>query len=237
MLLFIARISCFMHLTSINASTFLLDPPSEKHIALLYESNEQLGSTIALYINEGLRRGQFCVYATVHYRDDGHLEEFANHIVNYKENVEKGNLMVVDLAPFYIAALMGDMKPFEEARKLFAEKAKNMPDKHVRFVGDGTGFLFKHNHFDECMMIEEWWQEKPFEGSYVCPFEKQLFGAFPHEMHSHHSVISTHDVALDAPDKSRETKANNQQSQFSQNQTVQGYNSNTPSIDSTGELN
>ncbi|AFU59109.1 hypothetical protein Ngar_c21790 [Candidatus Nitrososphaera gargensis Ga9.2] len=46
-------------------------------------------------------------------------------------------------------------------------------------------------------MIEEWWQEKPFEGSYICPFQKALFQSHPHARHAKHTVMATHDVVVD----------------------------------------
>jgi DcmR-like sensory protein len=165
---------------------------------LLYENREELDKAMANYINEGLGIGQLCVYATIQYRDKGHLEKFSKLIADYKENVDKGNLLVIDLAPLYISALLGDLRPFEEAKKLFIEKAKDRLNKHVRFYGDGTGFLFKNNQFDECIMVEEWWQQKQFQGSYVCSFPKQLLDTFPREMYSKRAVINMHDIVVDA---------------------------------------
>ena len=175
----------------------MISPPTNNHIVLLYSDRNDLPTVVADYINAGLDRGQFCVYATVHFRDEDHIEKVSSLIKNYRENVEKGNLLVVDLAPYYISAMMGDMKPFDGAKKLFAEKVKERADKHVRFVGDGTGFLFKNRHFDECAMVEQWWQEKPFEGSYVCPYPKSSLETDPNEYHARHAVMVTHDVVID----------------------------------------
>lgn len=175
----------------------LANPKNHQHIALVYDGVDELNARIAEYLNEGLRRGQLCVYATIHFRDQGHIDKFAALIADYKENSDKGNLLVVDLAPFYISALLGDMKPFEDAKKIFAEKAKDKEDKHVRFAGDATGFLFKNKHFDECAMIEQWWQRKPFEGSHVCPFPKSFLNSFPHEIYSKRSVFGAHDTLMD----------------------------------------
>jgi hypothetical protein len=129
------------------------------------------------------------------------------------------------------------MKPFEDAKKLFAERAKGRADKHVRFVGDGTGFLFRNKHFDECATLEEWWQDKPFEGSYVCPFEKKFFNAFPHDVHSERAIVVTHDVVIDVdnlPERRSIDELNNQQQQLSSAQDIQGYNSNETRIDNEG---
>ena len=130
--------------------------------------------------------------------DQGHLERFSKLITNYKENVNDGSLLIVELASFYISALLGDMQPFEEAKKMFVEKAKGRKNKHVRFYGDGTGFLFKNNHFDECTIVEEWWQQNPFDGSYLCSFPKQqFFSALPHQLYAKRSVVDTHDIVID----------------------------------------
>lgn len=189
----------------------LTDPPDRTHISLLYDNEDNLYSTIAAYLNEGLARGQLCVYASVHIRDEAHLEKISPLIRDYDANVEKGNLLVVDLAPHYISSMLGDMRPFEAAKKLFAEKAKHRADKHVRFVGDGTGFLFQNGHYDECAMIEEWWQQKPFEGSYVCPVSKSLLYKHPHDAHARRAIISTHDIIIDSNESAssqKESKSN-----------------------------
>lgn len=215
----------------------MIDPPNQKHVAMLYESREKLAAAIADYLNEGLSRGQLCVYATVYYRDEGHLEEFSTLIQSYDEHIKKGNLLVVDLAPFYISALIGDMKPFEEAKKLFAARAKERDDKHVRFIGDGTGFMFKNKHFDECALLEEWWQNKPFEGSYVCPFDKQSFNAFPHKMHSKRAIVATHDVVLDADSLLEQSIPSDQvNTQQQQSLIIQDYNSDENRFNERGKL-
>lgn len=172
--------------------------PSHEHIALLYENKVDLDSAVSRFLNEGLRRQQLCVYAPVHFRDKDYIDNFSLSKDNYNEKVEKGNLLIIDLASFYVSALLHDMKPFEEARKLFAEKVKARRDKHVRFVGDGTGFCFRNKLVDVCAMVEQRWKGKPFEGSYVCPFPKQFFDAFPHDMHSKRVIVDTHDIFVNA---------------------------------------
>ena len=183
-------------MASTATPSLLINPPKNSHIALFYDNRNDLDRTLADYINIGLDRGQLCVYATVRHRDEHHIERISRLITDYAKNVEKGNLLIVDLASYYLSALLGDMKPFEDAKKRFASKASERADNHVRFVGDGTGFLFKNRHFDECAMVEQWWQEKPFEGSYVCPYLRTPFETFPHDLHAKRAVMATHDIII-----------------------------------------
>ncbi|HKU49279.1 MAG TPA: MEDS domain-containing protein [Nitrososphaera sp.] len=217
-----------------------MDPIDNEHVALLYENRDELDSAVSLYLNEGLRKGQLCVYATIRFRDEGYIERFSSTIVNYKENVENGNLVIVDLAPLYISALVGNMEPFEKAKDLFLEMAKGRLNKHVRFVGDGTGFLFENKHFDECAMVEEWWQGRPFEGSYLCPFSKKSLECFPHYMYSKNAVVDTHDLVVDASGKdqleniSTNRESNNRQQQLHSHVAIQGYNNNVKPVQDGG---
>jgi hypothetical protein len=174
----------------------LKNPPQHGHIALMYEDDSQRNAAVAKFINEGLRRDELCVYASIQTRVPGHLGEFSRSIDNYEENVEGGNLLIIDFAPFYIAAISDDLEPFEEASKQIKESAKKRKNKNVRFVGDCADFLFKNEHFDECIRLEEWGQSEPFEGCYLCPYPKQLINKYPHDLHKFR-VQANHDIVAD----------------------------------------
>ena len=67
------------------------------------------------------------------------------------------------------------------------EKVKNdkkRMDKHIRLVCDCNEFLFKNKHFEECINLEKWWHQKPFEGSFLCPYSKSLIDQFPYYYYS-----------------------------------------------------
>jgi hypothetical protein len=175
----------------------LLNPNNNDHIILLYDDDQSRDDAIAQYLNQGLKRNQLCIYASINMREKEHMKRIADKIENYDENVATGNLLIIDLAPFYIAALCDDLTPFENARKIFVDKVKDRADKYIRFVGDGTGFLFKNKHFEECLAIEGWWQHKPFVGSCMCPFSKSLFKAYPYSNYQRSLLTAKHDVAID----------------------------------------
>ena len=69
-------------------------------------------------------------YASVRVRSSGHLEEFSNLIGGYEENVTDGSLVIVDFAPFYVAAMSDDLEPFEQAGKQIKEEAKKRNFHH-----------------------------------------------------------------------------------------------------------
>jgi hypothetical protein len=43
-------------------------------------------------------------------------------IRDYDRHVKGGDLIVIDFAPFFRSVMMGDLKPFVEAKKLLEEK-------------------------------------------------------------------------------------------------------------------
>ena len=175
----------------------LSNPNNNDHILLLYDNEQSRDDAIAQYLNHGLKKKQLCVYASIHVREKEHLKRISDKIENYDENIATGNLLIIDLAPFYIAAICNDLTPFENARQIFVEKVKDREDKYTRFVGDGTGFLFKNNHFEECLALEGWWQHKPFVGSCMCPFPKSIFEAYPYSNYQRSLLTTKHDVAID----------------------------------------
>lgn len=183
-------------LKRISNHNVLANPPQHSHIALMYENESQRNKAVAKFISEGLRKGELCVYASVRIRNLGHLEEFSKLIDNYGQEVRAGNLLIIDFAPFYVAAMSDDLEPFEQASKQIKELVKERKNKNVRFVGDCADLLFKNRHFDECMRLEEWGQTEPFEGCYLCPYPKDMINMYPYDLHKFR-VQANHDIVAD----------------------------------------
>ena len=89
-------------ISAYNDDNILLNPSTNAHIILIHESLLDLDTAIATYINEGLKRGQLCIHASVSLANDGYLDNFSTRITNYEENLEKGNLILVDMASYYV---------------------------------------------------------------------------------------------------------------------------------------
>jgi hypothetical protein len=102
--------------------------------------------------------------------------------------------------------MCGDLDPFKEAAKQLVKLVQTRQDKHIRFFGDCAGFLFHNHHFEECLQLEAWGQERPFFGSYLCGYEKSLLidsNDFGHNRYrrsilevKHDSVVNAEEVVL-----------------------------------------
>lgn len=185
----------------------LVNPSSNSHIILLYDDHSDLDNAIAEYINQGLRRGQLCVHASIHLGSMGYIQNFSSKIIDYDENLQKGNLLLVDLVEYYIGAITENLQLFNQLKDDLTKKVKENPkrnDKHVRLTADCATFLLINRHFTESINLENWWHTKPFEGSYVCPYPKSLLSQAPYNyylfnlFHSHDIIIDTNkNIPLD----------------------------------------
>ena len=178
----------------------LVYPLENSHIVLLYDNQQDLNHAFATYINEGLRRGQLCVIASVHLHNTNYLNDISSKIINFEENIQKKNLILVDMINYYIESMIDNFQEFDKFKKELMEKVKEdkkRHDKHIRLISDCNEFLLKNKHFEECINLEKWWHQKPFEGSSLCPYSKSLFDRFPFNyylfrlFHSEDIVIDT----------------------------------------------
>ena len=189
--------SCHSLLSITNRYNIIDDPPNNEHILLLYNSEDERDKLAAKYINEGLIRGQLCVYASVMNPDTRSLNDTLKaRITDFENNIKEGNLLLVKLSTHYVGALAGDLEPFNAMERELTDRAKIRKDKHVRIVADCAGFLYENKHFDECVELEQWWHQKSFEGSYLCPFQNSLCDKFPYNYHKYR-VFGNHDIIID----------------------------------------
>jgi CRISPR/Cas system-associated endoribonuclease Cas2 len=189
--------SCHSLLSITNRYNIIDDPPNNEHILLLYNNEVERDKLAAKYINKGLNRGQLCVYASVMNPDTRSLNDTLKaRITDFENNIKEGNLLLVKLSTHYVGALAGDLEPFNAMERELTDRAKIRKDKHVRIVADCAGFLYENKHYDECVELEQWWHQKPFEGSYLCPFRNSLCDKFPYNYHKYR-VFGNHDIIID----------------------------------------
>ena len=78
-------------------SLTLTNVSSNEHIMVLYKNDDDRKCGIVKYINEGLKNGVQCIYAFVDVcKSNSILSTLSSNIDNYKENVERGELCIVD---------------------------------------------------------------------------------------------------------------------------------------------
>jgi CheY-like chemotaxis protein len=118
-------------------------------------------------INEGLGAGQLCIYASVFNGDKSHLSKISSKITNYLENIEKGNLIIIDFLPFYESAKASNLGPFKQLKKrieeLLHKRISDGKGEKVLIFAEAAGFLSEHCHFDKSIELENWWNYAHFE--------------------------------------------------------------------------
>jgi hypothetical protein len=140
----------------------LFDPTSRnQHVMLLYHNNSDRNLASINYINQGLKEKQLCVYASVDATNSSHLRKISLQINNYNDNINKRNLVIVDLKPFYDSALVGDLTPFEKFKMQLLQELKKRGKDHkgVLIVADCADYLSRNKHFKRCNLVEKWWQD------------------------------------------------------------------------------
>ncbi len=114
-------------MSSASASaSHLTNIPSNKHIMLLYNSDDERNNAAINYINKGLNSGHQCIYASIYAYDNessSNISNLSSKIDDYKENIESGELQIVNFKPYYESALKGDLSHF---KKLKVEMEKTL---------------------------------------------------------------------------------------------------------------
>ena len=132
---------------------------------------------------------------------------------SYQENVDNGNLIIVDLKPFYDSALEGNLSPFNEFRTQLSVELKKRGEKRKRdilVIADCADSLFTNQRFDRCEIVENWWhdvytrwlqqqQQEEMGGSHftiICPYSVSLLGKNPFSHHKNRISLN-HSIAID----------------------------------------
>ena len=86
---------------------------------LLYEYKNKRNNTIIDFINEGLKNGCLCLYASVDIDDSKSIsliDSLSSRITNYEENIHYENLKFINFKHYYESALKGDLTLFKELK-------------------------------------------------------------------------------------------------------------------------
>jgi CheY-like chemotaxis protein len=134
---------------------------------LLCNNQNECDSAAVDSINEGLIAGQLCIYASVFNGEKSHLNKISPKILNYQENIEKDNLVMIDFLPFYESAKASNLAVFEKLKELVEELLRKRiaegKSGKVLIFAEAAGFLSEHCHFDKSIELESWWNNAHFE--------------------------------------------------------------------------
>ncbi|MGZ5500670.1 MAG: MEDS domain-containing protein [Nitrososphaeraceae archaeon] len=153
------------------SSTYTLtNVPSNEHVMVLYNNDDDRNNAAVNYINNGLKNGFHCIYASVYAyvsKSSSNISNLSSNIDNYKENIERDELRIVDFKPYYESALNVDFCTFKKLKKELEEtlnhrKSEGKKDTILVFA-DAACFLSHNKQFDECEILEWWWHETTTE--------------------------------------------------------------------------
>ncbi|MGB6533929.1 MAG: hypothetical protein WBF33_38090, partial [Candidatus Nitrosopolaris sp.] len=182
------------------------------HAMLLYNDYSERELASINYINQGLREKQLCIYASVDAYNTSHLSKISRQIKDYGENIIKRNLIILNLKPFYDSALAGDLTPFDEFYVQLQQELKLNRNNGVLVVADCADNLFRDKHFDQCNIVEKWWQDVYIKWlqqqektrgqdqnhviNVICPHSGSLLTRHPFDQHKH-QLSHNHSIIID----------------------------------------
>ncbi|MEP0824053.1 MAG: MEDS domain-containing protein [Nitrososphaera sp.] len=185
--------------------TSLVSPARPEHVMLLYDSDNERNIAAAHCIDEGLRNNRLCVYASVGALDSAskwHTSRISSMITDFEENVRKGNLVVVDLKPFFESAQKGSLASFWQLKikleRLLNQKMDGRRGDRVLVFADAACTLSESGQFEECVALESWWQSV-YQGwknneqniTVICPHPSRILN-----MDSKDMIASVHTLTL-----------------------------------------
>jgi CheY-like chemotaxis protein len=173
---------------SFTSASHLTNISVNEHVMLLYSSDDERNNAAVNYINNGLKRGHKCIYASINAYDSessSNISNLSSKIENYKENIESGELQIVNFKPYYESALHGDLSPFynlkTEWEKTQRQRISEGKKDTILAFADAACFLSHNKHFVECKKLEQWWHNTTTEWAQnnqnitvVCPHPGQL---------------------------------------------------------------
>jgi CheY-like chemotaxis protein len=172
------------------SSTYTLtNVPSSEHVMVLYNNDDDRNNAAVNYINDGLKNGFHCIYASVdvyNSKSSSNISNLLSKINNYNENIERDELRIIDFMPYYKSALAVNFHPFKKLKTeleetLYHRKSQCKKDAILVFA-DAACFLSYNKHFDECGVLEWWWHETTTEWrqnnqniTIICPHPRLIF--------------------------------------------------------------
>lgn len=174
---------------------------------LLYNNQDECDSVAIDSINEGLKEGQLCIYASVFNGDKSHLSRISSKIPNSLENIENGNLVIIDFLPFYESAKASNPAPFKQLKdrieEVLRKRLSEGKDGKALIFAEAAGFLSEHCQFDKSIELESWWNNTHFEWLknkldiiVICPHPATVFNE-ESNLSTKNEICDVHSLTLE----------------------------------------
>jgi CheY-like chemotaxis protein len=141
----------------------LLAPSYREHVMLLCENRSDCDAAAIEAINEGLKSGQLCVYASVLNGNPDHLSEILSKIHRSGEHIENGDLIVIDFRPFADYALESNLAPFNELKEgieaMVRGRIEQGKSDRALIFAEAAGELAGNQEFGKSVDLEMWWND------------------------------------------------------------------------------
>jgi CheY-like chemotaxis protein len=182
---------------------------------LSYEDKNKRDDIIIDYLNEGLKNGCFCVYASVDLDNSNGIsiiENLRSKIIEYEENIQNKNLQFINFKSFYESALRGDLKPFENLKvqleNTMSKRISEGKKDKILVIADAACHLSENRNFDECIVLEKWWQDANLDWArnnknitVICPHPNYVFKGKSQHRVIKNKINDFHDAIIDMEDE------------------------------------
>ena len=208
-----------------STPSHLTNIPSNDHIMLLYSSDDERNNAAVNYINNGLKSGHQCIYASINAYDSKSISNISNlssTIYNYKENIESGELQILNFKPYYESALEGNLSPFNKLKikweKTQRQRISEGKKDAILAFADAACFLSHNKHFEECKVLEKWWHNTTAEWArnnrnitVVCPHPRlvlnnPIFSDTKDRLNAMHTITIDLNQSRENQEKKKKTK-------------------------------
>ncbi len=178
---------------SLTDQTLVFEPNLNVHVMVVYEDRSKLDELVYAFLNEGLKQKQFCVYASVNL-DHSVYEKISSNIIEFKYNIMSSNFIMVDLQPYLLSTMDHDLTPFRNLKQSISNKVRKRSNEHIRLYGDLVSHLYENKNYEECFLLERWWQKNPIKGTKICPYQTSVLDNSPVE--KKRELFDSHDEII-----------------------------------------
>jgi CheY-like chemotaxis protein len=193
----------------------LLAPSYREHVMLLCENRRDCDSAAIESINEALKSGQLCIYASVLNGDPAHLSAILGKIHRSSEHIENRDLIIIDFKPFAGYALESNLEPFNELKErieaMIRERVGNGKSDRTLIFAEAAGELAGNHEFGKSVDLEMWWNDvhakwlaRKLNITIICPHPAPVLTG---DLVSRNNLAHAHTLTLDLTDLQKRQEA------------------------------